>query len=84
MNYDAEIARLVDVFSDKLSKVSGKPEHRKQAARKLLSEMADTMKKLVREQTLVFYESKPKADAAALGPLFAPPPATGTPYLRGS
>jgi hypothetical protein len=71
VNYDAEIAKLVDLYSEKMSRVTGKPEHRKQGARKLLIEITDAVKRLVREQTLEFYERKPEANPAALGPLFA-------------
>lgn len=73
MNYDAEIAKLVDLYSEKLSRVTGKPEHRKQAARKLLLELTEATKKLVREKTLLHYESSGPMTPAALGPLFTGP-----------
>ncbi len=61
MNYDAEVARLVDVYSSKVAKLTGKPEHRKQGAMRLLAEMADGIKRIVREGTIQFYEEKQKA-----------------------
>lgn len=70
MNYDAEIARLVDVYSSKVAKLTGKPEHRKQGAMRLLAEMAEAMKKVVREATIEFYEKKTAA-APSPEPLFA-------------
>ncbi len=60
MNYDAEVARLVDVYSSKVAKLTGKPEHRKQGAMRLMTEMADAIKKVVREGTIQFYEEKQK------------------------
>lgn len=72
MNHDAEIARLVDLYSTKCSRLTGKPEHRKVAAQKLLTELAEATKKLTREKTLEFYEQKAQG-AAAPGPLFQPP-----------
>jgi hypothetical protein len=90
MNYDAEIAKLVDTYAEKLSKLTGKPEHRKLAARKLLLELTEATKKLTREKTLNFYEGKSNGKSAeAAGPLFqtpvvqgpvrVPPPLPGTP-----
>lgn len=70
MNYDAEIARLVDVTAAKVAKLTGKPEHRKQGAMRLLTEMADGIKKVVREGTIRFYEEK-KAETEA--PRATPP-----------
>lgn len=71
MNYDAEIARLVDVCSTRCSRLTGKPEHRKLGAQKLLVELADAIKKLTREGTLEFYEhGRVAAPVAPLGPLF--------------
>jgi hypothetical protein len=70
VNYDAEIARLVDVYSSKVAKLTGKPEHRKQGAMRLLAEMAEAMKKVVREATIEFYEKK-TAPAPRAEPLFA-------------
>ena len=77
MNYDAEIAKLVDLYSEKLSRVTGKPEHRKQAARRMLLELTEATKKLVREKTLLHYETKDAMSPEAMGPLFpvAPPAA---------
>lgn len=79
MNYDAEIAKLVDLYSEKLSRVTGKPEHRKQGARKLLLELSEAVKRLVREQTLLHYESglgsKAQPEPRMLGPLFQTSPA---------
>ena len=77
MNYDAEIAKLVDLYSEKLSRVTGKPEHRKQAARRMLLELTEATKKLVREKTLLHYESKAQEPPVVMGPLFpvAPPAA---------
>jgi hypothetical protein len=72
VNYDAEIARLVDVYSSKVAKLTGKPEHRKQGAMRLLGEMADAMKKLVREGTIQFYEEKQKG-AQTEAPRVTPP-----------
>lgn len=69
MNYDAEIARLVDACSTKCSRLTGKPEHRKLAAQKLLVELAEAIKKLVREKTLDFYEKR-EEPAQTPGPLF--------------
>ena len=72
MNYDAEIARLVDLYSTKCSTLTGKPEHRKKAALNLLREMAEAIKKIVREDTLNFYEQKKTMTVTA--PLFASQP----------
>lgn len=84
VNYDAELARLVDFYSTKVSLLTGKPEHRKVSALRLLREMAEGIKKIVREGTLEFYEEKSRS-AALSEPLFTqrqlyiPNPAPGTP-----
>ena len=70
MNYDAEIARLVDLYSTKCSTLTGKPEHRKKAALNLLREMSEAIKKLVREDTLEFYNQKASGNLPDPGPLF--------------
>lgn len=84
MNYDAEIAKLVDLYSEKLSRVTGKPEHRKQAARRMLLELTEATKKLVREKTLLHYEAKAPATPAALGPLFQPAQPHVPPQIPGA
>jgi hypothetical protein len=72
VNYDVEIARLVDLYSTKCSTLTGKPEHRKRAAINLLREMAEAIKKVVREGTLEFYNQKNSGMVPDQGPLFAP------------
>lgn len=85
MNYDAEIAKLVDLYSEKLSRVTGKPEHRKQAARRMLLELTEAVKKLVREKTLLHYETKDAVSPAALGPIFQiTPTAPAQPQIPGA
>lgn len=70
MNYDVEIARLVDVYSTKCSTLTGKPEHRKKTALNLLREMGEAIKKVVREGTLEFYSQKSSGNLPDPGPLF--------------
>ena len=83
MNYDTEIARLIDLNSEKMARLTGKPEHRKKAARNLLALLASDLKKLVREQTLQFYEGKGSPSLGPNAPLFpsivpVPQPTTTT------
>jgi len=87
--YDAEVARLVDLYSTKCSTLTGKPEHRKKATLNLLRRMAEEIKKIVREETLQFYEQKHNG-TEVLPPLFEPrkpyipaPPPGAKPPIRG-
>lgn len=79
MNYDGEIAKLVDEYAKTLGMMAGKPADRIRAAKRKLVELTDAVKKLVREETLEFYEQK---KAASPEPLLTPQaPQTAPPYV---
>ena len=79
MNYDAAIEKMVDDAAKRLGLMTGRPADRMRQAKRIVTELMENAKKIVREETLEFYEKKNKGETpetaamASASPLSAEP-----------